>query len=65
MLDETNDIAFQAVQVLEAARRAKDPGISAPFQETIAYNTRIAAKAAQGELAGMLPLPQPTEAASL
>lgn len=45
--DREDDISVMARAPQEAARRAKDPGIAAPFQEIIAYNTRIAEKAAQ------------------
>lgn len=45
--DREDDISIMAKAAQDTARRAKDPGIAAPFEETIKYNTQIAEKAAQ------------------
>jgi hypothetical protein len=44
--DREDDISVLAKAPQDAARRAKDPGIAAPFEETIKYNGQIAEKAA-------------------
>jgi hypothetical protein len=43
--DREDDIGIMAKSVQDAARRAKNPGITAPFEQTIKYNARIAEKA--------------------
>lgn len=45
--DREDDIGIMARAVQEAARRAKDPGIAAPFEATTEYNSRTAEKALQ------------------
>jgi hypothetical protein len=45
--DREDDISIMAKASQDAARRAKDPGIAAPFQATIAYNAQTAQKAVQ------------------
>jgi len=45
--DREDDISIMARAAQDTARRAKDPGLAAPFQETIKYNTQIADKAVQ------------------
>lgn len=45
--DREDDISIIAKTVQDTARRLKDPGIAAPFQETIRYNGQIAEKAMQ------------------
>jgi hypothetical protein len=45
--DREDDISVMAKASQDAARRAKDPGIAAPFQATITYNAQIAQKAVQ------------------
>ena len=45
--DREDDISIIAKAVQDAARRKKDPGIAAPFEKTIKYNTQIADKGAQ------------------
>lgn len=42
-----DDISTMAKAAQDAARRGKDPGIAAPFEQTIQYNAQIADKAAQ------------------
>jgi hypothetical protein len=45
--DREDDISIMAKAAQDAARRAKNPGIAAPFEETIKYNAQIAEKAVQ------------------
>jgi hypothetical protein len=45
--DREDDVSAIAKAVQDTARRKKDPGVAAPFQETIRYNGQTAEKAAQ------------------
>lgn len=45
--DREDDIALIAQAAQKAAETAKNPGIAAPFEQTIRYNSQIADKAAQ------------------
>ena len=45
--DQEDDIGIIARAAQDAARRQKNPGIAAPFEETIRYNGQIADKAVQ------------------
>jgi hypothetical protein len=42
-----DDISIIVKAAQDTARRMKDPGIAAPFEETIQYNGQIAEKATQ------------------
>lgn len=45
--DQEDDLSIIARAAQDAARRKKDAGITAPFEETIKYNSQIAEKAVQ------------------
>ena len=45
--DREDDISIMATAAQDTARRKKDPGIAAPFEVTINYNSQIADKAVQ------------------
>lgn len=45
--DREDDISIIAQAAQKAADRQKDPGLAAPFEETIRYNSQIADKGAQ------------------
>jgi hypothetical protein len=45
--DREDDISIIAQAAQKAAERQKDPGVAAPFEETIRYNSQIADKGAQ------------------
>ncbi len=45
--DREDDISIIAKAAQSAAARRKDPGVAAPFEATIRYNSQIADKAAQ------------------
>ena len=45
--DREDDISVIAQAAQKAADRQKDPGLAAPFEETIRYNSQIADKGAQ------------------
>lgn len=44
--DREDDISIIAGAAQDTARRMKDPGLAAPFEETVGYNSRTADKAA-------------------
>jgi hypothetical protein len=45
--DREDDISIIAKAVQGAAARKKDPSVAAPFEKTLAYNSRIADKSAE------------------